>query len=143
MFWEEVYESIEALNALNEDVAVYKEAVAASKAPKRVAALPVNVNTLALKAFSDAVCASIEELNEFMLEVNAVNDAVWAANELVKVNTVESNPSNKSALVAYDADAIEPDIDIVPVDIILPDTVILPDKIKLPDNAIAILWYSY
>ena len=93
MFWEEVYESIEALNALNEDVAVYKEAVAASKALNLVAALPVNVNTLALNEFSDAVWASIEE-------VNAVNEAVCAANDDVKVNTVESNPSNKSALAA-------------------------------------------
>jgi len=132
-----------ALNEFSDEVVVYKEAVAASKAPNLVAALPVNVNTLEENEFNDAVWASIEALNEFIDAVNAVNDAVWAANELVKVNTVESNPSNKSALVAYDADAIEPDIDIVPVDIILPDTVILPDKIKLPDNAIAILWYSY
>jgi hypothetical protein len=64
---------------------------------------------------------------------------------LVVANTVEAVLLNKVELVAkvalfaYDADAIEPDIDIVPVDIILPDTVILPDKIKLPDNAIAIL----
>lgn len=101
MFWDAVYDNIEALN----------------------------VNTLALNEFSD--------------DVKAANDAVWALNELVKVNTVESSPSNSSALDAYDADAIEPDIDIVPVDIILPDTIILPDKIKLPDNAIAILWYSY
>ncbi len=56
----------------------FKDDVYASKAPKRVEALPVNVNTLALNEFSDAVCANIEALNEF-------SDAVWALNELVSV----------------------------------------------------------
>jgi hypothetical protein len=61
----------------------------------------VNVNTLALNEFSDAVCA---------------------LNELVKVNTVESNPSNNSALAAYDADVAVPENDPVnpAVDVKLP-----------------------
>ena len=60
----------------NDAVLAFKDDVYDSKAPKRVEALPVNVNTLALNEFSDAVCASIEALNAFILDVNAVNDAV-------------------------------------------------------------------
>ena len=85
MFWDAVYDNIEALN----------------------------VNTLALNEFSD--------------DVNAVNDAVWELNELVKVNTVESSPSNRSALAAYDADATEPDSVMLPEAIILPVTVSEPE----------------
>ena len=62
-----------------------------------------------------------------MLEVNAVNDTVCAANELVNVNTVESNPSNSSALEAYDAEATEPD------SVMLPDAIILPVTVSEPD----------
>ena len=67
----------------NDAVLLFKEEVYDSKAPNLVAALPVNVNTLALKAFSDAVCANTLALNEFsdavcasIEAVNAVNDAV-------------------------------------------------------------------
>jgi len=56
----------------------------------------VNVNILELNEFRD-------DVNVFTLDVNAVNDAVCAVNELVSVNTVLSNPSNNSALDAYDA----------------------------------------
>ena len=41
------------------------------------------------------------------------------------MNTVLSNPSNVSALVAYDAEAIEPEIVTPPVAIILPETIML------------------
>ena len=85
MFWDAVYDNIEALN----------------------------VNTLALNEFSD--------------DVKAVNDAVWELNELVNVNTVESSPSNRSALAAYDADATEPDSVMLPEAIILPVTVSEPE----------------
>ena len=85
MFWDAVYDNIEALN----------------------------VNTLALNEFSD--------------DVKAVNDAVWELNELVKVNTVASSPSNRSALAAYDADATEPDSVMLPEAIILPVTVSEPE----------------
>jgi hypothetical protein len=80
----------------------------------------VNVNTLEENKFNDAVCASIEA-------VNAVNDAVWALNELVNVNTVESSPSNRSALEAYDAEAIEPEIVMLPEVMMLPVTVSEPE----------------
>ena len=66
----------DAVFKFKDDVYLYNELVAASKAPNLVAALPVNVNTLEENKFNDAVAASIEALNEFILELNAVNDAV-------------------------------------------------------------------
>ena len=116
-------EFIEALKAFSDEVTVYKEAVAASKAPNLVAALPVNVNTLEENKFNDAVVASIEALNEFSDAVCANIDDEKALNELVSVNTVLSNPSNVSALAAYDADkAFDPLI--TPVVVIAPEELI-------------------
>ena len=46
------------------------------------------------------------------------------------MNTVLSKPSNNSALDAYDAEAIEPEIVIPPVAIILPVTIMLPWLIR-------------
>ena len=112
-----------ALKAFSDEVAVYKEAVAASKAPNLVAALPVNVNTLEENKFNDAVVASIEALNKFSDDVCANIDDEKALNELVSVNTVLSNPSNVSALAAYDADkAFDPLI--TPVVVIAPEELI-------------------
>ena len=81
-----------------------------------------------------------------MEDVNAVNDAVCAANELVKVNTVESSPSNSSALAAYDAEVAVPENDPVnpAVDVKLPlntagpifVNVPLPDTINEPVTVI-------
>ena len=68
----------------------------------------VYVNTLALNEFSDDVNKFCEALNEFTLELNEFSDDVNAANELVSVNTVESSPSNSSALAAYDAELTDP-----------------------------------
>jgi len=52
------------------------------------------------------------------------NDALVVLNELVVVNTVLSNPSNVSALAAYDADkAFDPEI--TPVVVIAPDELML------------------
>ena len=91
--------------------------------------LPVVAKLLVL-AFKDDVYVNILALNVFIEDVNAVNDAVWAANEPVSVNTVLSKPSNSSALDAYDAEAIEPEIVIPPVAIILPVTIMLPWLIR-------------
>ena len=64
-------------------VLLFKEEVYDSKAPKRVEALPVNVNTLEENEFNDAVCANIEALNEFIDAVCASIEAVNAVNEAV------------------------------------------------------------
>jgi len=107
----------------------------------------VNVSTLALNEFSDAVCANIDAVNEFCEAlkafsdaVNAVNDAVCALNELVNVNTVESSPSNRSALEAYDAEAIEPEIVMLPEVMMLPVTVSEPEI--MGEFSIILLIYS-
>ena len=109
----------------------------------------VYVNTLALNEFSDDVNKFCEALNEFILalnefsdDVNAVNDAVCAINELVKVNTVASSPSNRSALAAYDADAIEPDSVMLPEAIILPVTVSEPEMYGEFSIIFYLLWFD-
>ena len=87
----------------------------------------VYVNTLALNEFSDDVNKFWDAVNEFTLALNEFRDDVNAVNELVSVNTVASSPSNRSALAAYDADAIEPDSVMLPEAIILPVTVSEPE----------------
>jgi len=124
----------------NDAVLAFNELVYDSKAPKRVEALPVNVSTLALNEFSDAVWANIDDVNEFCEALNALNDAVWALNELVNVNTVESSPSNRSALEAYDAEAIEPEIVMLPEVMMLPVTVSEPEMYG--ELSIILLYYS-
>jgi hypothetical protein len=105
------------------EVLLFKEEVYDSKVSNLVAALPVNVNTLEENEFNDAVVASIEALNEFSDAVCANIDDEKALNELVSVNTVLSNPSNVSALAAYDADkAFDPLI--TPVVVIAPEELI-------------------
>ena len=84
----------------------------------------MNVNTLEENEFNDAVVASIEALKAFSDAVCANIDDEKALNELVSVNTVLSNPSNVSALAAYDADkAFDP--------LITPVVVIAPDELML------------
>ena len=104
--------------------------------------LPVVANDAVL-AFKAVTFVNILALNEFIEDVNAVNDAVWALNELVSVNTVLSNPSSNSALDAYDAEAIEPETVTPPVAVILPEIVMLPWLIRpfFTINSFGILLY--
>ena len=55
------------------------------------------------------------------------SEALVVLNELVSVNTVLSKPSSNSALVAYDAEAIEPEIVMLPEVMMLPVTVSEPE----------------
>ena len=78
-------------------VLLFKDEVYDSKAPNLVAALPVNVNTLALNEFSDEVVVYKEAVaaskapnlvaalpvNVNTLEENEFNDAVWASIDAV------------------------------------------------------------
>ena len=70
----------------------------------------------------------------------AYSEALVVLNELVSVNTVESNPSNKSALDAYDAEAIEPEIVMLPEVMMLPVTVSDPEMYG--ELSIILLIYS-
>jgi hypothetical protein len=89
------------------------------------------------------------ELNEFIDAENAVNDAVWAAKDAVDTNTVLFNPSNKSALLAYEAvptnEPVRPDEKLtLPVNVAEPVTTKLPviSKVsvlevnKVPDDPV-------
>ena len=59
------------------------------------------------------------------------SEALVVLNELVSVNTVLSKPSSNSALVAYDAEAIEPEIVMLPEVMMLPVTVSEPEIMGL------------
>jgi hypothetical protein len=68
------------------------------------------------------------------------SEALVVLNELVSVNTVLSKPSSNSALVAYDAEAIEPEIVMLPEVMMLPVTVSEPDMYG--ELSIILLYYS-